>query len=104
MSCLGVYVLYICVCIKPPVLIIERAELLPSMKKKRFPINAKSNFLCCLFWKSTSLVIEIFRVLCSIHVALPAGRVLLMLGKAQFELQKFVDSYVSSLFTLLKLN
>jgi hypothetical protein len=26
-----------------------------------------------------------------------AGRVLMMLGKAQFELQKFVDTYVSSL-------
>ncbi|KAM3386696.1 hypothetical protein ACQJBY_009941 [Aegilops geniculata] len=33
-----------------------------------------------------------------------SGRVLMMLGKAQFELQKFVDNYVNFLSTLVTLN
>jgi hypothetical protein len=32
-----------------------------------------------------------------INFIVTAGRVLMMLGKAQFELQKFVDTYVSYL-------
>jgi hypothetical protein len=32
-----------------------------------------------------------------------SGRVLMMLGKAQFELQKFVDSYVNSFDIIVKL-
>ena len=54
---------------------------------------------------STELVLyfKVCGLLFFIHLFLPAGRVLMMLGKAQFELQKFVDSYVNSFDIIVKL-
>jgi hypothetical protein len=49
------------------------------------------------------LYFKVFGLLFFIHLFLPAGRVLMMLGKAQFELQKFVDSYVNSFDIIVKL-
>ena len=47
------------------------------------------------------LYFKVFGLFFFIHLFLPAGRVLMMLGKAQFELQKFVDSYVNSFDTIV---
>jgi hypothetical protein len=67
-------------------------------------VNIEKNSI--LFCRPTSLFRkEVFGLLCFIDLlVLPAGRVLMMLGKAQFELQKFVDSYVNSFDTIVKLD
>jgi len=59
--------------------------------------------LCFFFLIELVLYFKVFGLFFFIHLFLPAGRVLMMLGKAQFELQKFVDSYVNSFDTIVKL-
>lgn len=64
--------------------------------------SSNEEFLCYFFLSYRSIWSSLLYLFC--FALLPAGRVLMMLGKAQFELQKFVDNYVNFFATLVKLH
>ena len=72
-------------------------------------LHLKQNFTVqlCQYLLNMCFVISVAFLLCISWIAchlMHVGRILLMLGKAQFELQKLVDSYVSPVCRALAIN